>query len=377
MSTGLAPHSGGISGDFDQRADKDVAREVAEHALPYPPSWVDRLTDWVRRLPVPAWTFYLVLGLGLTLLLLSIAWAAGALAPGTFLLDTFLSGMTFAYLLALIHYLDDSAAASLARFRPVMTVDDAGYNKLRYQLTTLPAWPTWIASGLGAIYALGTLLVTILTDDNQGPRAMSPPVAVVAVAEVGFLTLIYVVLGVLVYHTVHQLRMVNDIYTNHTRINLFQLGPMYALSGLTARTAIGIGIPTYLWFQVSSSSSTGISPADIFETAFMGIIIVATFIWPLWGAHNLLEREKQRLQDEVARRVEATIAALHSLVDTGEIRDRGELKDTLDGLVTEQGVIDKLRTWPWRTGTVSGLGLAFLLPIIIWVVQRVLERLGI
>ena len=42
-----------------------------------------------------------------------------------------------------------------------------------------------------------------------------------------------------------------------------------------------------------------------------------------------------------------------------------------------QGVIDKLRTWPWRTETVSGLGLAFLVPILIWIIQRVLERLGL
>ena len=282
--------------------------------------------------------------------------------------------MTYAYLLALVHYLDNSAAAALARFRPVMTVDDAGYNKLSYQLTTLPAWPTLIASGLGALYALGTLLVSILTDAPQGLGAISPLVPIV---EISFRTLIYVLIGVVVYHTVHQLRMVSEIYTHHTRINLFQLGPMYALSGLAARTAIGIGIPTYIWFQVNSVSSVGVSPADIFETIFMGIIIVATFIWPLWGAHNLLEREKQRLQDEVARRIEATIATLHNRVDTGDLKDRGPLKETLDGLVAEQGVIDKLRTWPWRTETVRGLGLAFLLPIIIWVVQRVLERLGL
>jgi hypothetical protein len=199
----------------------------------------------------------------------------------------------------------------------------------------------------------------------------------VPIVEITMRSLIYGAIGLVIYHTIHQLLMVNKIYTNYTRINLFELGPMYALSGLAARTAIGIGIPTYLWFQFSSASTTGISPADLAETIVMGIIIVVTFIWPLWGAHNLLGREKQRLQDEVARRIEATIAALHSRIDTGELQDRAQLKDTLDGLVTEQGVIDKLRTWPWRTETVRGLGLAFLLPIIIWVVQRVLERLGL
>ena len=30
--------------------------EIAPH--PYPPSWVDRLIDWVERRPGPAWLFY-------------------------------------------------------------------------------------------------------------------------------------------------------------------------------------------------------------------------------------------------------------------------------------------------------------------------------
>lgn len=383
MGIGFSRPAGDIPGDFDQPAGEGAGqdslsttreREVAEDGPPYPPSWADRLIDWVRRLPLPAWVSYLALGLGLSLLLMSTAWVGGALPPGTFVLDYFLSAMTCAYFLALIHFLDESAAAALARFRPVMTVDDAGYNKLYYQLTTLPGRPALIASGLGAVYSLGTLLVSIFIDENPGLGAVSP---IVPIVEVSFRTLIYALIGVVVYHTLHQLRMVNAIYTKHTRINLFQLGPIYALSSLTARTAIGIGIPTYVWFQVTSLSAPGNSPSDIFETVFMGIVMVATFIWPLVGAHNLLEREKQRLKDEVAQRIEATIAVLHSSVDTATLEPRGAFKDTLDGLVIEQGVIDKLRTWPWRTETVSGLGFAFLLPIIIWVVQRMLERLGI
>jgi hypothetical protein len=181
----------------------------------------------------------------------------------------------------------------------------------------------------------------------------------------------------LVYHTLHQLRMVNAIYTEHTRINLFQRGPLYTLSGLTARTAIGIGIPTYAWFQANSASAPGTSAYDIIQTVFLSIVMIVTFIWPLVGAHNLLEREKQQLQDEVGRRMEAALSTLHRQVDSGEPGERGALKETLDLLMTEQGVIDKLRTWPWQTGTVSGLGVAFLVPVLIWIVQRVLERLGI
>ncbi|MDQ3928766.1 MAG: hypothetical protein M3328_06425 [Chloroflexota bacterium] len=36
---------------------------VEQETRPYPPSWVDRLTDRVRHLPVPAWLVYATLGL--------------------------------------------------------------------------------------------------------------------------------------------------------------------------------------------------------------------------------------------------------------------------------------------------------------------------
>jgi hypothetical protein len=286
----------------------------------------------------------------------------------------FLSAMTVAYFLALIHHLDNSAAAALARFRPVMKVDEAAYNRIRYELTTMPARPARIATALGALYAIVSLLIRAVTDVSSDTVPMLP---FVFAAEIGYFILIYAVVGVVIYHTFHQLWMVNAIYTRYTRINLFQPGPLYALSTLTALTAIGLAIPTYTWFQFDRIASGTTSPSSIFETLVLSIVIILTFIWPLAGAHNLLDREKQRLQDEVGQRVEATIGALQSRIDAGELADSGALKETLDVLVTAQGTISRLRTWPWRTETVSSVVLTFLLPILIWIVQRVLERVGV
>jgi hypothetical protein len=333
----------------------------------------------VERLPGPAWAAYLALGLGLAGIFLATFVASGTWKPeivplSTLVLYSVLNGLTPPYLLGMMHYLDESAAGALARFRPVLAVDDAGYQRLAYQLTMLPPHPTRIAAGLGAVYTVAMLLLDMATRSDPMPIAERP---VVFGVGWGFNLLLYVLVVVLVYHTLHQLRVVNTIYTRHTRINLFQRGPLYALSSLTARTAIGIGIPTYVWFQADSVTSQGLDVPTIIQTVFLGGVMVVTFLWPLLGAHTLLEREKQRLQDEVGRRIEATLTALHQRADSGDLADFAAQRGLLDGLLTEQGVIDKLRTWPWRTETVSGLGLAFFLPVLIWVVQRVLERLGI
>lgn len=366
----ISPGVSGGAGDIPETSartptpDDTLTRAARAGHLPYQPSWIDRLTAWVRRLPVPAWAFYLAVAAIASAILLFL---------DTFAVETVLAAATGAYVLALMHYLDDWADAALKRFRSVMTVDEDEYESLRYKFTTMPRRPALIASAIGIFYAVVGLMTFGAEEPSLGGSALTPGM----VAMLVFFFSSYTLTAVLVYHTIHQLRMVNDIYTHHTRINLFQRGPMYALSRLAARTAIGISIPTFMWFQVSTSSAGADYSAALIETAFFGTVIALTFIWPLLGAHGLLDKEKERLKDQLARRVEATIIELQGRVDSGDLHGRDALRDTLDGLVASQSVIDKLRTWPWQTQTIGGVGAAFLLPLFIWFVQRLLERLGV
>lgn len=359
ISPGVSGDTAGSSVQIATAGDPQ-ARAVGAAPLPYPPSWVDVMTGWVRSLPVPAWLFYLGVALLATLLLLPL----DAFDP-----EMVLSNTSAVYVFALMHYLDDWAAAALRRFRSVMIVDDAEYERLCYQFTTMPRRPALIATIIGLLYATVGLLAFGASDGSL-PLATD-------VVQIIFFYASYTGLVVLIYHTVHQLRLVNEIYTHHTRINLFQRGPLYALSRLAARTAIGLSIPTFLWFQVSTSAEDVDYTGAFIETAFLGTVILLTFIWPLLGAHGLLDKEKERLKDQLARRVEATIVELQNRVDSGDLQGRDALRDTLDGLVASQSVIDKLRTWPWQTQTIGGVGAAFLLPLFIWFIQRLLERLGV
>lgn len=351
------------------------ARSSPDDFETYAPSWVDTLTDRVRRLPIPAWVFYLVCGLALTLLFVVSELAYGSSIAEAITLETVLAGSSGIYGLALLHYLDNWGGTALQQYRPVMLVEEPEYRRLLYRFTTLPARPTLLATAIGILYGV---VGWLLFEENpiQGRESSSLLLFVYSVNAILYV-ISYMLLVVWVYHTIHQLRLVNRIYTSYTRINLFQLGPLYALSGLAARTAIGFGIPTYLWLQVNTSTATKDAVATVFEGGFLGLLIVATFVWPLWGAHRLLRQEKQRLKDAAAARVEATIAELHHRVDTRDLKDGDILKDVLDGLVAEQSIVDKLPTWPWQPELARGVGAAFLLPLFIWLVQRLLERLGI
>src|SRR6266496_981840 len=164
---------------MEQLAISKQAIDTTKNTIhPYPPSWIDRLMDWVQRLPGPAWLFYLGVTLVLVLIRTIVAWSDGSLPVGTFLPlhIFFVSGGV--YLLFLLHYLDDRAGAAFAAFRPVLA-DDTGYERLRYQLTTMPARPTllwslpWLVFGaVGALYLVPESVV-------QSAKLFTSPAAIV------------------------------------------------------------------------------------------------------------------------------------------------------------------------------------------------------
>jgi hypothetical protein len=270
-------------------------------------------------------------------------------------------------IIALIHYLDRVAAAALADFRPVLTVDAQRYAELHYRLTTMPARPTfWVALLVGlwrgryflyhpnlfAPFKLGT-----------SPLALA--------FEIVLFCFIWAMVGVFVYHTLHQLRLVSHIYTAHTRINLFQLGPLYAFSRLTARTALGIILLTGIW--AFAERATGFPLLLSESTIFFSLVALLTFLWPLRSAHTVLAAEKQRLQDETAHRLANTFVELDHRVDADDLGDISTLKTAIDSLRAKQEVVAKISTWPWQIDTLRGVAIATALPLAIWLIQRLLD----
>jgi hypothetical protein len=335
---------------------------------PYPPSWVDRFTTWLEWLPFPRPLCYLGLWLALLLPYSAVIWWESASAFGTFNWLHLLLAGTGVYGLALIHYLDRRAAAALAAFRPVLTVDEKSYAALRYRLTTLPARPT--------------LWVTILVGLWRGPTFLyhQPMFAhfqlgtsLPALVLGGILfCLMWGVVGAFVYHTFHQLRTVSHIYSKWTRINLFQLGHLYAFSQLTAYTAVGIIVPSMTW--AIAERATGY-PLVLSETMlFFSLIALVTFFWPLRSAHAALATEKQRLLDETGRRLANTFGEMDRRVDTEDFAELSALKTAIDSLRTKQEVVGKVSTWPWQIDTLRGVITAAALPLVLWVIQRLLER---
>ncbi len=336
----------------------------------YTPSWVDRLTGWVRQLPGPDWVYYLGIGIFLLCIQTAILWIEGAAPTGTtFPVHIFLAG-AIPLLLAWIPYLDDRASAALGAMRPALTVNEEEYPKLRYQLTTLPALPTILAN-------LIALAVVFLAEAiGGGAYRLETPDSFPLSANL--FRILYLscwwFFGAFVYHTIHQLRLINRIYTRHSQINLFRMEPLYALSNLAALTAGSLIVLPYSFLLINPSIHLN-DPVVLGIYLVISLIAVITFLWPQLGIHRLQNAERDRLLDEANRRYEATIAELHKQIDENKLEEISNISVVLGCLETEINRIKSIPTWPWQPETVRWLFTALVLPLIIWIAQYFLQRM--
>jgi hypothetical protein len=123
---------------------------------------------------------------------------------------------------------------------------------------------------------------------------------------------------------------------------------------------------------------TGMRIDWIAAPAAFTLIAVLTFVWPLWGVHRLLQQEKLELQRGVATRIERTVERVHARVDACDLSDADGLNKTLSSLMLERAMLEKISTWPWSPEAPRLLATALLLPIALFIAQRVLATtLGI
>lgn len=337
---------------------------TASTGLPYRASWVDELTDAIDRRPGPAWGFYLLLLAGVALFINGVNWVAGHYPPGTFQPTESGYAVYGVYMLALVHYLNRVAGSKIESFRPALDLNAVEYGRLSYELTTLPARQGAVAGLAGfAIVAL----VYVVDPPGAGIDTLHAAVLVGRFVVQG---LTIGLLAVLIYHTIHQLRLVSQIHALASRIDLFEPAPLYAFSNLTARTGIGLVLLIAYGFLIDPT----INLEAAVLTGPVLVIAAAAFVLPLRGMHQRLVVEKERLQLGADQRFKATLADLHRSVDERDLSVADGLNKTLASLQLEREALARIPTWPWQAATLRAFVSALLVPIVIWLIIRALER---
>jgi hypothetical protein len=104
------------------------------------------------------------------------------------------------------------------------------------------------------------------------------------------------------------------------------------------------------------------------------ILALAAFILPLRFVNERLVAEKLRLQGELNQRLETSLGRLNGLIDGNKISEAAVFNDALAALTTERDILNRIPTWPWRPGTLTGFLSAIGLPIILFLLQFFIEN---
>jgi hypothetical protein len=326
-------------------------------------SWVDRITAAFDRWPIPVWVPYLVLFVVPAAVIGFAAMVRGSF-PQENLPFFMLAGFWTVFPLALIHHLDRFAGRALDQFRPVCDLDDIATEDLRRRLTTMPAGPAAAAGALGA----GFVLVFYLIAPDLYQVIQTTPLQFGAGLVV--LMLNFTLLGALTYHTVRQLRLVSDVYGRAVRLDLFNLSPLYAFSALAARTAIAWALAIYLSAIIFPQLTE--NEFALAVVIVQAALLVTVFTLPLVGIHRRIQAAKDRSVGEVGTALRKAVDEINRRADSLRLDDMDALNKMVTALIASREVLAKVPTWPWSPGTPVAVGSALLLPVMLFLIERVL-----
>src|SRR3954452_16997598 len=102
---------------------------------------------------------------------------------------------------------------------------------------------------------------------------------------------------------------------------------------------------------------------------------IASFILPLLGIHHRLVEEKARWKGEVAQHLKTNITNFHKMSAEHKLEEVDLQLRIIEGINREKAILEQIPTWPWQPGTLRGLTTSVLVPILLWLVVKMLEHI--
>jgi hypothetical protein len=339
---------------------------AANVAARYRLSWVDRLIEGIDRLPGPQWLFYVGCTVLLALLISAILWIDGSVPFGSYGSVQGIFPPFVFYFLALYHYLTRAGSRSLKTFRPLLEADESTLAQAEQRLTRLPRWAGWLSIGL-AVVSLPQLFLSGQAFGNNTPNTFLPYIITGAAGAFFGATML-----ALIIRSIRQLQVVHRLISQANHINLLDLEPAHAFSGLTARSGMGIFLLVIL--AILRDYSWLNNSFFIFGYLLMCVPAVIVFVIPVLGMRERLAGEKQLQLRQANELLQAAMGKLESKLRSEDYNSLDQLQAGIDTIVGKRDRLVKISTWPWDPGTLRGFASTLLLPILIWFITQLLGR---
>ena len=335
------------------------------------PGTLSRFYLWADRLPGHGWWLYPALAVLELAWSHTILWATERLPLGTFDPTLTVSVVYGPYALGALTYLNHVAARALTAFWPATGWPDDDQPAWAAAFTTIRSGLSVPSLVLGTVVAVGAFLsapASVVGLDDRSRLAYFAALAPIAILG-------YALTLLALAHTTRQLLLVARIHREATAIDPFDRAPVYAFSRFTAQIGLVFLLSSYYTLTFNGSFQSG----NLIGVAVLGLVIAlgaAGFVVPLWGIHGRLVSEKDALLVGVESRLTKLSLELYRRIDAGEF-DGTKIHEAIAATGAIRERIARLPTWPWPPQLFSGFLSALLLPVIVYLLSRVIGgRIG-
>ncbi len=331
------------------------------------PGALSRFYAWCDGLPWHGWWLFPAMAGLLLVWAHAILWATGRLAVGTFDPTLTVSVVYGPYTLAALAYLNRVAGRALVAFWPATGWPERYRPSWAQAFTTVRAGlelPSLIVGLVVAIAAFQSAPAAIVGTDDLSRLTYAAAFAPIAIFG-------YSMVVLAIAHTSRQLSLVARIHRRARAIDPFDRGPVYAFSQFTAQIGFALLVSGYYTLTFNSSFQSG----NVVGLVVLGLVIVlgaACFILPLWGIHGRLVGEKEALLAGVEDRVSKLALELYRRIDDGEYDGTKVINEAIAAAGAIRERIERLPTWPWPPQLLRGFLSALLLPVVVYVISRLI-----
>jgi hypothetical protein len=344
-----------------------VSNPAVQETRPYPPSWIDRLIDWLDSFRLPYLLVVILIYLFIVLVSHIIEWIYKGRPFGDLSYELFAYSLFTGEVLFFLKAIDRDAESALKQFRPLLDLSKDEFERLLFRLTTMPAKPVFVVTLMGIFFGIfmGFSTQVFLSGSLSFSIAVIWDVSGFLIADV--LALLFV------YRMIVQMRTVNQLYASTSEFDLFNLDPVYALSTHTAKISFILVFMVYSNLLLAPGSIR--IPSNLITTIVISIIAFVAFLLPLRGVNRRLAAKKSETLAKVNDRIKKAFSRLENDFDNSKLGEMDALGRALSNLQTQKAYIEAIPTWPWRPAALRGFLSAMVLPIVIWLVQQILDRL--
>lgn len=337
---------------------------------PYARHPIEKLFDQLEKLPGPPWLPYLSLLIITGVSAHAIIWLRGQMTPGRLNITVFFNSAWLVEALGLCHFLYAAAGPLLDGYRENVEMSPSEFEHSRYRLIHFPL------RGGTAVFRLGAV-VGYFTSSFSYQRFPDDVIArLMPIYGMIQWSIAFGLVCLAVYQLVRQLGEIQHILSQTRQVNLFDLSPIYAFSRHTAIGGLWIFFIAYITNMLFSGETFNFENVVVIaQVATFSLLILSAFYLPLRGINERIAGEKERLLQEINRRLESTFERIHAAHDEEEYANMQGLHDLLMALKEEKSTIEEISAWPWKQETLTALISTLMLPIVLSLLQDLIARI--